>query len=58
MATGSTADPYRVVESPLDSMRDRVEVAAAFQRWLQENGHTDRGHCPGCAAYYGHHDES
>jgi hypothetical protein len=37
-------------------MRGHVEVAAAFQQWLLENGHTDRGHCPGCAAYYGHKD--
>ena len=56
MAPGPAVDPSPVVESPLDSMRGRVEVAAAFQQWLRENGHTDRAHCPGCAAYYGHND--
>ena len=56
MVTGPAGNPSRVVESPLDSMRDRVEVAAAFQQWLRENGHTDRGHCCGCAAYYSHKD--
>ncbi|HZS00804.1 MAG TPA: hypothetical protein VFE37_18950 [Chloroflexota bacterium] len=56
MATGPAGDHPRGLESPLDSMRDRVEVAAAFQRWLLENGHTHGDHCPGCAAYYGHQD--
>ena len=57
MATGPANDLSRGVESPLDSMREHVEVTAAFQQWLHENGHTDRGHCSGCAAYYGHKDD-
>lgn len=40
------------VASPFDSMRDHVEVVAPFERWLRENGHTDRAHCSGCEAYY------
>jgi hypothetical protein len=54
MAAGSAGDPSHGVESPFDSMRDRVEVAAAFAQWLLENGHTERGHCSGCDAYYRH----
>src|SRR4051812_21215861 len=41
MATGPANDHSRGVESPLDSMREHVEVTAAFQQWLHENGHTD-----------------
>jgi len=57
MAISPANDRSRGVESPLDSMRERVEVTAAFQQWLHDNGHTDRSHCPGCAAYYGHRDD-
>jgi hypothetical protein len=56
MATDQFGDRPLVPASPFDSMRERVEVAAAFQRWLHENGHTDQEHCSGCAAYYARKD--